>query len=100
MPSRPREFIAGGGMYLRCNRRLKDGKEHRYWNIVESKRCDGGKVVQRNVLNLGEINDSQRDHGAQDYALVGKNALYSCLDRLLADQIQIKAVAPFAGRVG
>jgi hypothetical protein len=49
-----------GGMYLPCNRRLKDGKEHRYWNIVESKRCAGGKVVQRNV-NLGEINDSQRD---------------------------------------
>ncbi len=47
-------------MYLRCNRRLKDGKEHRYWNIVESKRCAGGKVVQRNVLYLGEINDSQR----------------------------------------
>ena len=48
-------------MYLRCNRRLKDGKEHRYWNIVESKRCAGGKVVQRNVLYLGEINDSQHE---------------------------------------
>jgi transposase len=48
-------------MYLRCNRRLKDGKEHRYWNIVESKRCAGGKVIQRNVLYLGEINDSQRE---------------------------------------
>jgi transposase len=46
-------------MYLRCNRRTKDGKEHRYWNIVESKRCAGGKVVQRQVLYLGEINDSQ-----------------------------------------
>jgi transposase len=46
-------------MYLRCNRRFKDGKEHRYWSIVESRRCAGGKVVQRNVLYLGEINDSQ-----------------------------------------
>jgi len=52
-------------MYLRCNRRLKDGKEHRYWNIVESKRCGGGKVVQRNVLYLGEINDSQRESWCQ-----------------------------------
>ena len=52
-------------MYLRCNRRLKDGKEHRYWNIVESKRCAGGKVVQRNVLYLGEINDSQRESWCQ-----------------------------------
>ena len=48
-------------MFLQFNRRLKDGKEHRYWNIVESKRCAGGKVVQRQVLYLGEINDSQRE---------------------------------------
>ena len=46
-------------MYLRFTRRRKDGKEHRYWSIVESKRCAGGKVVQRPVLYLGEINDSQ-----------------------------------------
>ena len=48
-------------MFLRANRRIKDGKEHRYWNIVESKRCAGGRVVQRQVLYLGEINDSQRE---------------------------------------
>lgn len=48
-------------MYLRCNRRFKDGKEHCYWNIVEAKRCAGGRVVQRQVLYLGEINDSQRE---------------------------------------
>jgi transposase len=48
-------------MYLRCNWRFKDGKEHCYWNIVESKRCAGGKVVQRQVLYLGEINDGQRE---------------------------------------
>jgi transposase len=47
-------------MYLRSNRRIKDGKEHRYWNIVESKRCGGGNAVQRQVLYLGEINDSQK----------------------------------------
>jgi hypothetical protein len=46
-------------MYLRFARRIKDGKEHRYWSIAESKRCAGGKVVQRPVLYLGEINDSQ-----------------------------------------
>ena len=46
-------------MFLRSNRRFKDGKEYRYWNIVESRRCAGGKVVQRQVLYLGEINDSQ-----------------------------------------
>jgi transposase len=47
-------------MFLRFNRRFKDGKEHRYWNVVESRRCAGGKIVQRQVLYLGEINDNQR----------------------------------------
>jgi transposase len=48
-------------MYLRFARRRKDGKEHRYWSIVESRRCAGGRVVQRPVLYLGEINDSQHE---------------------------------------
>lgn len=47
-------------MHLKCHRRFKDGKEHRYWSIVESRRCAGGRVVQRHVLYLGEINDSQQ----------------------------------------
>jgi transposase len=48
-------------MFLRCTIRKKDGKEHRYWNVVESRRVSGGHVVQRQVLYLGEINDSQRE---------------------------------------
>ena len=47
-------------MYLKCNRRKKDGKEHRYWSVVESVRTSGGRIHQRQVLYLGEINDSQR----------------------------------------
>ena len=46
-------------MFLRQTRRKKDGKTHTYWNIVENKRLDGGRVVQRHVLYLGEINSSQ-----------------------------------------
>ena len=48
-------------MFLRCTTRKKDGKEHRYWNVVENRRISGGRVVQRQVLYLGEINDSQRE---------------------------------------
>ena len=47
-------------MYLRAKKRIKDGKEHRYWSIVESCRNLDGRVVQRQVLYLGEINDSQK----------------------------------------
>jgi hypothetical protein len=46
-------------MYLKCSVRVKDGKKHRSWSIVESRRVSDGKVVQRHVLYLGEINDSQ-----------------------------------------
>src|SRR5881296_3490611 len=48
-------------MHLKCHRRRKDGKEHRYWSIVESRRCSGAGIVQRHVLYLGEINDSQKE---------------------------------------
>ncbi len=46
-------------MFLRCKIRRKDGKEHRYWSVVENKRVSGGRVVQKHVLYLGEINSSQ-----------------------------------------
>src|SRR6185369_7030024 len=46
-------------MFLRCTSRKKDGNEHRYFSIVENKRVAGGRVVQRHVLYLGEINCSQ-----------------------------------------
>jgi len=48
-------------MFLRCNRRKKDGKTHEYWSVVENRRCNDGCVVQRQVLYLGEINASQRE---------------------------------------
>ena len=47
-------------MYLKCSARRKHGKEHRIWSIVESDRVHGGSVVQRRLLYLGEINDSQQ----------------------------------------
>jgi len=47
-------------MFLRSNTRIKDGKEHRYYTVVESRRLQSGKVAQRQVLYLGEINGSQQ----------------------------------------
>ena len=46
-------------MFLRATTRKKDGKEHRYWSIVENRRLSDGRVIQRHVLYLGEINASQ-----------------------------------------
>src|ERR1700680_3408600 len=92
-------------MFSRCKVRRKDGKQHRYWSVVENTRVAGGRVVQRQVLYLGEINDTQElawqrsievleDGAARRRALslfpgdrVGGLAeihkLYRCHDRLL-----------------
>ncbi len=47
-------------MFLRATNRKKDGKDHRYFSVVENQRVAGGKSVQRTVLYLGEINDQQQ----------------------------------------
>jgi transposase len=46
-------------MYLRVRKRKKNGKVHRYWSIVESRRVSGGRVIQKQLLYLGELNDVQ-----------------------------------------
>jgi len=51
-------------MYLKCRKRLKDGKEHRYGSVVESLRTRRG-VSKRQVLYLGEINDTQQAQWCQ-----------------------------------
>jgi len=48
-------------MFLRSTKRLKDGKMHYYWSLVENRRGRGRQVVQHTVLYLGEINDSQKE---------------------------------------
>ena len=65
-------------MFLRSTNRKKDGKDHRYFSIVENRRVPDGRTVQRTVLYLGEINDQQQvawrktlqvfDEQAQRYA--------------------------------
>jgi hypothetical protein len=48
-------------MFLRKTERRKNGKTHLYWSVVENRRLDSGRVVQRHVLYLGEINSSQAE---------------------------------------
>jgi len=60
-------------MFLKCHSRIKDGKEHRYWNIVENRRCGRGKFVQRQVLYLGEINDAQRQSWCRTIEIFDEN---------------------------
>ena len=47
-------------MFLRSTQRNKDGKPHRYFSVVENRGLTSGKIAQRTVLYLGEINDQQQ----------------------------------------
>lgn len=55
------EVVNNSRMYLRVRNRKKNGKDHRYWSVVESQRVRGGGTIQRQVLYLGELNDTQRE---------------------------------------
>ena len=50
-----------GKPFLHCHHRFKNGKDHCYWSIAEKVRTARGSWVQRHILYLGEINDSQRE---------------------------------------
>jgi hypothetical protein len=47
-------------VFLKCSQRRKNGKVHRSWSVVESRRFAGGKIAHQHVLYLGELNDSQQ----------------------------------------
>ena len=57
-------------MFLRAETRKKDGKLHRYCGIVENHRIRNGRVVQRQVLYLGEINYPQREAWCQSLEII------------------------------
>ena len=44
-------------MFLRSHRRIKDGKDHSYWSLVETVRTADGPR-QRTLCYLGELNSS------------------------------------------
>ena len=59
-------------MFLRCSKRLKDGKVHLYWSVVENRRLHDGCVLQRHVLYLGELNGPQEASWRKSVELFGQ----------------------------
>jgi transposase len=47
-------------VFLRAHTRRKNDKRHRYFSVVENRRLPDGRSIQRQLLYLGEINDSQQ----------------------------------------
>ena len=48
------------GMYLKTHKRKKNGKYHEYYSIAEKRKISRGRYVEKIVLYLGEISDSQK----------------------------------------
>ena len=63
---------------MRVSTRRKDGKVHRYWSIVENRRLPGGRVLQRHVRYLGEINSSQERAWRKSVEVFDEHAERSC----------------------
>ena len=67
-------------MFLRSNTRKKDGKEHRYWSVVENRRLRVGHTTQRTVLYLGEVNDTQQAAWRKSLEVV--NEVDQCIEQI------------------
>src|SRR5450755_1963847 len=81
-------------MFLRHTTRKKNGKEHRYWSIVENKRLSGSRVVQRPVLYLGEINSSQERAWRKSIGVLDDGASTQPRTLALFPEDRCEAIAP------
>jgi transposase len=87
-------------LFLRSTNRKKDGKDHRYFSLVENQRISANKTVQRTVLYLGEINDQQQaswrqtlsvfDEDKQDYTKLSLFPDDRSLPADAVDSIQVR----------
>jgi transposase len=72
-------------MFLRQNKRRKNGKTHRYFSVVENRRTSAGTTAQRQVLYLGEINDSQQEAWRQTLEVFDEERRQYCELSLFPD---------------
>jgi transposase len=80
-------------VFLRSTNRKKDGKDHRYYSIVENRRVPGGQSVQRTVLYLGEINDQQQTAWRKTLQVFDEQEQRSTTISLFPDDREIPADA-------
>jgi hypothetical protein len=76
-------------MFLRSKRRFKNGKWHRYWSVVENRRLAADRVVQRQVLYLGEINDDQQAAWRKSLEVFDEQRQETCQMSLFPEDCEI-----------
>jgi len=87
-------------MFLRCSIRKKNGKLHRYWSIVENKRVWRGRVVQRHVLYLGEINSVQIGQWQESIEVFSEGAPRPEIRELLEEEMKAGTIVARQAHTG
>jgi hypothetical protein len=72
-------------MFLKQEVRRKDGKEHVYYCVAETTRVGRERVVQRRLLNLGELNTTQIDRWQRSIEVIEEDGR-ACQRRLFSDR--------------
>jgi hypothetical protein len=85
-------------LFLRAHERRKDGKLHKYWSLVENRRCADQRIVQRHVLYLGALTSAQELSWEQTaQAFDAPSASASSLPGLATErELQAREVAAIA----
>lgn len=84
-------------MFLRPNRRSKDGKEHTYWSLVETVRTADGPR-QKTLCYLGELNGSAQARGLKTVEVFNEQGEREQW-RLFPSQVEPPADDPQVARV-
>jgi len=84
-------------MFLRPNRRIKDGKDHTYWSLVEAERTPDGPR-QRTLCYLGELNSSAQARWLKTIEVFNEHGEAQQL-KLFPSQVEVPADDPQVARV-
>jgi transposase len=84
-------------MFLRPNRRNKDGKKHSYWSLVETVRTAGGPR-QRTLCYIGELNSSAQARWLRTVEVFNEQGEVQQL-KLFPSQVEPPADDPQVARV-
>ncbi len=60
-------------MYLKRHKRKKNSKYHTYYSIVEKRKISRGRYVEKMVLYLGEISDSQKKSWEKSIEIINED---------------------------
>jgi transposase len=75
-------------MFLKPNKRFKDGKQHIYYTLNESVRISKRRTVQRTILHLGELTSTQHHRWRHTIDVINERSEARQMELLTEDEHQ------------